>query len=116
MPPSYASILAATLGVKAEVLTSNSIGSVDGQPKGEPAAIWFKLRSGEFTDADRESILAIRRLGHNANELEQATLGQPNKAWDVIFQTIMRQIDWPWSYRLRRNTSRPAAVEGDFAY
>jgi DNA-binding transcriptional regulator YdaS (Cro superfamily) len=33
MPPSYASILAATLGVKAEVLTSNSIGSVDGQPK-----------------------------------------------------------------------------------
>jgi Zn-dependent peptidase ImmA (M78 family) len=94
MPPSYASILAATLGVKAEVLTSNSIGSVDGQPKGEPAAIWFKLRSGEFTDADRESILAIRRLGHNANELEQATLGQPNKAWDVIFQTIMRQIDF----------------------
>jgi len=93
MPPSYALILAATLGVKAEVLTSNLIGSTGGQPKGEPAAIWFKLRGSEFTEADRESILAVRRLGHNANELEQATLGQPNKSWDVLFQTIMRQVD-----------------------
>ncbi len=93
IPPSYASILAATLGVKSEVLISNAVGSTGSQPKGEPAAIWFKFRGSEFTDADRESILAIRRLGHNANELEQATLGQPNKAWDVIFQTIMRQID-----------------------
>src|SRR5208282_3941154 len=93
MPPSYASILAATLGVRADVLTSGAIASATGLSKIEPAAIWFKFKGSEFTDADRESILAIRRLGHNANELEQAVLGQPNKAWEILFQGIMRQVD-----------------------
>src|ERR1035438_7977314 len=50
MPPSYASILAATLGVKPEVLTSNAVSLAGGQSKGEPAAIWFKFRGSEFTD------------------------------------------------------------------
>jgi hypothetical protein len=81
MPPAYASLLAVTLGVKPEALTSRTQSSASPSVKAEPAAIWFKFRGEEFTGAERESILAIRRLGHNANELEQATLGQPNKAW-----------------------------------
>ncbi len=94
MPPSYISILAATLGVKADVLTSGAVASAKGLTKAEPAAIWFKFKGTEFTEADRESVLAVRRLGHNANELEQAVLGQPNRAWDVLFQDIMRQVDF----------------------
>lgn len=93
MPPSYATLLAVTLGVKPETLTSKARQSASPSVKTEPAAIWFKFRGDDFTTAERESILAIRRLGHNANELEQATLGQPNKAWDVIFKTIMSQVD-----------------------
>jgi Zn-dependent peptidase ImmA (M78 family) len=95
IPPAYSMLLAVTLGVKAEALTSrfHSSPASSSSSKIEPAAIWFKFRGEQFTSADRESILAIRRLGHNANELEQATLGQPNKAWDVIFQTILRQVD-----------------------
>jgi Zn-dependent peptidase ImmA (M78 family) len=92
MPPIYASTLAATLGVRVEALTPRGL-SARGLHKIEPAAIWFKFRGSEFSNTDREAVLAIRRLGHNANQLEQATLGQPNRAWDVIFQSIMRQVD-----------------------
>jgi Zn-dependent peptidase ImmA (M78 family) len=105
MPPAYASLLAVTLGVKPEALTSRTQSSASPSAKAEPAAIWFKFRGEEFTGAERESILAIRRLGHNANELEQATLGQPNKAWDVIFQTIMRQVDLQASPRDQGQTA-----------
>src|ERR1019366_3433366 len=93
MPPSYAAILAAMLGVKADVMTSKAIASVKGSQRVEPDAIWFKFRGEQFQEADRESILAIRRMGQNANELEQVTLGQSNRQWDVLFQNIMRQVD-----------------------
>lgn len=93
MPPAYASVLAAALGVKPEVMTSRALVSARCSQKIEPASIWFKFRGDQFRDADRESILAIRRLGHSANELEQSTLGQPNRAWDILFQNIMSQVD-----------------------
>ncbi len=93
IPPAYASVLAAALGVKPEVMTSRVLASARGSQKIEPASIWFKFRGDQFRDADREAILAIRRLGHSANELEQSTLGQPNRAWDLLFQNIMRQVD-----------------------
>lgn len=92
MPPMYATVLAASLGIKPEALTTRALAS-KGAQRLEPAAIWFKFRGREFSDADRESVLAIRRLGHNANLLEQATLGQINKMWDVVFQSIMRDVD-----------------------
>lgn len=93
MPPAYASILAAVLGVSAEVLTAKPhFGSRSGS-KAEPAAIWFKFRGNEFTDADRESILLIRRLGHNANLLEQAVQGQANRSWSLLFQNIRESVN-----------------------
>lgn len=92
IPPIYATVLAASLGVKPEALMGRAAAS-KGAQRLEPAAIWFKFRGDNFTHTDRESVLAIRRLGHNANLLEQATLGSINKAWDVIYQSAMRTVD-----------------------
>ncbi len=92
IPPIYATVLAAALGIKPEALTSRALSSKSAQ-RLEPAAIWFKFRGSEFTSADRESVLAIRRLGHNANLLEQAATGKVNKTWDVLFQSTMRAVD-----------------------
>jgi Zn-dependent peptidase ImmA (M78 family) len=93
MPPSYASVLAATLGIRSDALTSKALAGARNAAKVEPAAIWFKFRGNEFSDADRESILLVRRIGHNANQLELSTLGQTNRAWEVIFKTVMQDVD-----------------------
>ena len=110
IPPAYASILAATLGIKADVMTSRAL-SAKGSTRIEPAAIWFKFSGDQFTDSDRESILTVRRLGHNANQLEQATLGQPNRSWDVMFQNIMRQVDLQASPRDQGKAAAKAFCE-----
>ncbi len=93
MPPAYSSVLASVLGIKPEVITSKALSAGRGAAKIEPAAIWFKFKGETFTDMDREIILLIRRLGHNANQFEKATRGQANRAWTLLFQSIMEQID-----------------------
>jgi Zn-dependent peptidase ImmA (M78 family) len=92
IPPSFARDLSAILGVKAEVLTSKAFALTHGS-KFEPSAIWFKFRGNEFTDRDRESVLLLRRLGHNANQLEKVTLGEPNRAWTLLFEMVLKRID-----------------------
>ena len=93
MPPAYAMVLSAILGVKTEALTSKAFAVTHGSAKAEPSAIWFKFRGKEFSDADRESILLIRRLGHNTNQLEKSTLGQANKSWSLLFQSVLESVD-----------------------
>lgn len=93
IPPAYATTLGAVLGVKPESFTSSARTLSHPKGKVEPSAIWFKFRGEEFRDADRESILLVRRLGHNANQLERATMGQPNEAWTLLFQSIRDKVD-----------------------
>jgi Zn-dependent peptidase ImmA (M78 family) len=93
MPPAYATVLSAILGVKTETLTSKAFAVTHGSAKVEPSAIWFKFRGKEFSDADRESILLVRRLGHNTNQLEKSTLGQANKSWSLLFQSVLESVD-----------------------
>jgi Zn-dependent peptidase ImmA (M78 family) len=93
MPPSYTAVLAAVLGVKQEALTSKALSATRGASKSEPPAIWFKLRGTQFTDADRESILLLRRLGHNTNQFERAVEGHPNRSWYSLFRDILENVD-----------------------
>jgi Zn-dependent peptidase ImmA (M78 family) len=93
MPPAYARILGAVLGVKTEALTSKAFALSHGASKAEPSAIWFKFRGKEFSDADRESILLVRRLGHNSNQLEKSTMGKPNESWSLLFQSVLNSVD-----------------------
>lgn len=88
VPPAYVQVLSAVLGTAPEALTSKI-----SSRKAEPAAIWFKLKGQNFTDADRESILAIRRLGHNANQLERAVDGQLNRAWEILFEQVLKSVN-----------------------
>jgi len=111
IPPAYASILAATLGVKPEAMTSRVLMSARGSARIEPAAIWFKFSGDQFQEVDRESILTVRRLGHNANQLEKATLGQPNKSWEIMFQNITRQVDLQASPRDQGKVAAKAFCE-----
>ena len=92
IPPAYASILAATLGVRIEALSAKRT-LPDSSFTTAPAAIWFKFRGDTFTEVDRESILLIRRLGHNANQLEQATSGQVNRTWSIQFEQVKQAVD-----------------------
>lgn len=89
IPPVYADNLSAILGTRVDALNVKGLGS----RKVEPSAIWFKFRGEEFSNADREAILLIRRLGHNVNQLERATEGQPNRAWDLLFQNVRAAVD-----------------------
>ncbi|HEY5330459.1 MAG TPA: ImmA/IrrE family metallo-endopeptidase [Acidobacteriaceae bacterium] len=89
MPPSYAETLSAILGVNSKLFDSRTTDL----RKAETPAIWFKLRGDEFTDADRESILLIRRLGHNLNQFERATDGQSNRGWEILFERIRAAVN-----------------------
>jgi Zn-dependent peptidase ImmA (M78 family) len=94
IPPAYAVLLAAILGVRSEILLAKSReGSVNAGNAG-PAAIWFKFRGSSFHDADRETILLMRRLGHNANQLEKAVRGGTNRTWEILFEEVRKGIDY----------------------
>ena len=86
IPPSYAEILSVILGVEPARLTDRSATT----RRAEPSAIWFKFRGKEFKEADRESILLIRRLGHNLNQFERAVEGQTNRTWELLFQQVLK--------------------------
>ena len=93
IPPAYASLLSAVLGVKPELILPVRGVASRRVSAPSPAAIWFKFRGPEFKDADRESVLLIRRLGHNANQLEIAVQGQLNRSWKVLFEEVRASID-----------------------
>jgi Zn-dependent peptidase ImmA (M78 family) len=89
IPPAYAETLSAVLGIDSSLFTLRAADT----RKIEPPAIWFKFRGKDFSDADRESILLIRRLGHNLNQLERVTEGQANRAWEILFESVRATIN-----------------------
>jgi Zn-dependent peptidase ImmA (M78 family) len=89
IPPSYAETLSAVLGISSKLFDARPAES----RRAETPAIWFKFRGEDFTDADRESILLIRRLGHNLNQFEQAIEGQPNRVWELLFEYVRAAVN-----------------------
>ncbi len=55
-------------------------------------AIWYKFRGERLVDADRESILLIRQLGHFQNEIEDVT-GKKAVGWKPLFEAIRQTTD-----------------------
>lgn len=92
VPESYLARLASIVGVSIERLTQD--GRASDRMNGEVVpAIWFKMRSPELTDADRESVLLVRQLGFYLDELEDVT-GKRSTGWEVLFETIRRAVDF----------------------
>jgi Zn-dependent peptidase ImmA (M78 family) len=90
IPESYVLLLSDVLGVDAAVIRSSSkhIRRVD---ECTPA-IWYKFRGGDLVDADRESVLLIRQLGHYQNEIEEVT-GKKAVGWKTLFEAIRQSND-----------------------
>lgn len=65
-------------------------------------AIWFKLRADNLTDADREFVAVVRRLGFFMGQLEAIGNHRSSSAWRVVAQTVLGQID----------RAAPPAVQG----
>jgi Zn-dependent peptidase ImmA (M78 family) len=87
IPPYIVPELSSVLGVpKDAILTSSSgTGSSDNAP-----AIWFKFRAGDkLTDADREIVVLIRKLGHFMDELERLTESR-YVTWKALFETVRK--------------------------
>jgi Zn-dependent peptidase ImmA (M78 family) len=93
IPDGFTEMMAATFGVKPEDLHGRPVSS-RGERKPSSPAIWFKFKGLEFSAADRECILLIRRLGHNANQLEKATTGLLNREWEVVFDIVRSSVDF----------------------
>jgi Zn-dependent peptidase ImmA (M78 family) len=76
--------LASVLGV-----TQNDLS--EGQIHQAPA-IWFKFRGdSKLSEADRELVLLIRRLGYYADQLDAVTSSPVNR-WKLLFNEVMSAI------------------------
>ncbi len=90
IPESYALLLSDVLGVEPSIIRMTS---KQAQRAGDlTPAIWYKFRGAELVDADRESVLLIRQLGHYQNEIEEVT-GKRAVGWKPLFEDIRRSID-----------------------
>lgn len=90
IPDSYVILLSDILGVEPSVLRMSS---KQAQRLGDlTPAIWFKLRSEELVDADRECVLVVRQLGHYQNEIEELT-GRKAVGWNLLFEGIRQSTD-----------------------
>ena len=88
LPASYAELLANVIGVPVSTLLHPpKRGAADMTP-----AVWFKFRGDELVDADRESVLLIRRLGFLVNELEEVTQRHA-LGWKSLFHDIREKVD-----------------------
>lgn len=89
LPQSILPLAAAVLGVKESVLSSppRDARNTDFVP-----AIWYKLRSSQLSDADREYVLSIRQLAYYQFQLEAATDSQA-VGWSSLFEEIRRNTD-----------------------
>lgn len=85
--------LSSVLGVPPERITNPGTFPKSHRPEEDAPAIWFKFRAGDkLTEADREMVVVIRKLGHYIDELEQLT-GSSSVSWKVLFETIRNEID-----------------------
>jgi Zn-dependent peptidase ImmA (M78 family) len=90
IPESYALLLSDVLGVE---LSKIRMTFKQAQRVGDVTpAIWYKFRGAELVDADRESVLLIRQLGHYQNEIEEIT-GKRAVGWKPLFEDIRRGTD-----------------------
>jgi Zn-dependent peptidase ImmA (M78 family) len=82
----------AVLGVSAKsLLTKSPIHSADG---GSVApAIWFKLRSDDLSDADRELVGLVRRLGFFMAQLEAIRGSRSSRTWRAVAQSVLEPVD-----------------------
>jgi Zn-dependent peptidase ImmA (M78 family) len=90
IPESYALLLSDVLGVDPSVIRMTSkqahrIGDLT-------PAIWYKFRGEELVDADRESVLLIRQLGHYQSEIEEVT-GKKAVGWKPLFEALRQGTD-----------------------
>jgi Zn-dependent peptidase ImmA (M78 family) len=65
-------------------------------------AIWFKLRAEGLTDADRDFVALVRRLGFFIGQLEAIRGLRSSASWRAVAQTVLGEID----------RSAPPAVQG----
>ena len=93
--------MTAVLGVSAKsLLTKSPIHSADGGSLAP--AIWFKLRSDELSDADRELVGLVRRLGFFMAQLEAIRGSRSSRTWRAVAQAVLEPVD----------RSAPPAVQG----
>lgn len=82
--------LSSVLGVPHEQITSSSQASR--RESADAPSIWFKFRSGgKLTDADREIVMVIRKLGYFMDQLEQIARVRAI-SWKSVFDTIRREV------------------------
>ena len=87
VPDSYVELLANVIGVPVDTL----LGPPKEGARSTPA-VWFKFRGDELVDADRESVLLIRKLGFFVNELEEVTQ-RHLVGWKNLFEDIRERVD-----------------------
>lgn len=92
IPESFLPLLAAVLSVPPSTLSnagkaSRRLAEADITPQ-----IWLKFRGKGLVQADRESVLLIRMMGHYLNELEEVTR-QKSVQWKTIIETIRNTVD-----------------------
>jgi len=93
--------MTAVLGVsERSLLTKSPVNNPDGGSLAP--AIWFKLRSDELSDADRELVGLVRRLGFFMAQLEAILGGRGSRAWRAVAQAVLEPVD----------RSAPPAVQG----
>jgi Zn-dependent peptidase ImmA (M78 family) len=91
LPPFIVPQLSSVLGVKPEFFFERRSNRTSNTADLAPA-IWFKLRGGNLSEADRENIVVIRRLGFFLNQLESAT-NSPTVAWKGNFDSINASVE-----------------------
>lgn len=89
IPESMLPLTAAVVGVNESVLTSTSR---DARKADVVPAIWYKLRSSELQEADREYVLALRQLSFYEHELELVTDSR-SVGWRTLFEELRRETD-----------------------
>jgi Zn-dependent peptidase ImmA (M78 family)/transcriptional regulator with XRE-family HTH domain len=83
--------LSSVLGVSETAILATSSETPDSMENAP--AIWFKFRSGDkLTEADRELVVVIRRLGHYMDELEEL-VGSHGVRWNLVFEGAKKGIN-----------------------
>jgi Zn-dependent peptidase ImmA (M78 family) len=93
--------MTAVLGVSEKsLLAKGPVHDADGASLAP--AIWYKLRSDDLSDADREFVGLVRRLGFFMAQLEAIRGSRSSRAWRAVAQAVLEPVD----------RSAPPAVQG----
>ncbi len=92
IPDSFLPLLSAVLSVAPSTLVHAGKSSRHLEEADITPQIWFKFRGEGLVQADRESVVLIRMMGHYLNELEEVTR-QKSIQWKTIFDAIRNGVD-----------------------